>query len=119
MKELAWVGAVHVRIATEPLSFKRLRYAVADPAAGAIVCFEGVTRKAPLLEYEVYAEMASERIARECAARHELCAIEQVGAGLRPLSRTRRGLLAGRPHARASGCTGEECKDRLRGDDGG
>jgi MoaE-MoaD fusion protein len=42
------------------------------------VCFEGVTRDVPTLEYEAYAEMAAERlraIAAEEADRHGLCAV--------------------------------------------
>ena len=59
---------------------------VGDPAAGAIVTFQGVTREVELLEYEAYAEMAEERIAailRDCAERHGLRAVaaeHRVGA---------------------------------------
>jgi molybdenum cofactor biosynthesis protein MoaC/molybdopterin converting factor subunit 1 len=66
---------VHVEIRGEPLSPERLRERVADPRAGAIVVFEGVTRDVAELDYEAYAEMAAERIetiARECALEHRL-----------------------------------------------
>src|SRR6185503_12927802 len=52
--------------------------AVREPRAGAIVCFEGVTREVPRLDYEAYAEMAEPRlraIAAEEAARHGLTAV--------------------------------------------
>jgi MoaE-MoaD fusion protein len=71
-------AAVHVLIGTEPLSRERVRAAVSDDRAGAVVIFEGVTREVERLDYEAYEEMARERlqrIARECAAAHELCAI--------------------------------------------
>jgi molybdopterin synthase catalytic subunit len=70
--------APHVEVAERELSPLRLRTAVADPRAGAIVLFEGVTREIPALDYEAYAEMARERIEailHDCAARHGLCAV--------------------------------------------
>jgi molybdopterin synthase catalytic subunit len=67
-----------VRVGAEPLDLAALSAAVRDPRAGAIVCFEGVTREVPRLEYEAYAEMAEPRlraIAAEEAERHGLCAV--------------------------------------------
>ncbi|HEX4483811.1 MAG TPA: molybdenum cofactor biosynthesis protein MoaE [Solirubrobacteraceae bacterium] len=69
---------VHVAVNKRPLDLTALSATVADPRAGAIVTFQGVTREVSRLDYEAYTEMASERIAliaRECAAAHELCAI--------------------------------------------
>jgi MoaE-MoaD fusion protein len=69
---------LHVGVGGEPLSIERLSRWVADPRAGAIVTFQGVTREVPRLEYEAYAEMAEERIAliaRECARAHDLLAL--------------------------------------------
>jgi MoaE-MoaD fusion protein len=68
----------HVRVTEEPLDVAALSAAVRDPAAGAVVCFEGVTREVSHLDYEAYAEMAEPRlrqIAEEEAARHGLCAV--------------------------------------------
>jgi molybdopterin synthase catalytic subunit len=67
-----------VRVTASPLSLEELSAAVRDPRAGAVVCFEGVTREVPQLEYEAYAEMAEPRlraIAAEEAERHGLCAV--------------------------------------------
>lgn len=67
----------HARVTPEPLSLDAVRARVRDPRAGAVVCFEGVTREVPRLEYEAYAEMAEPRIVRillEAVARHRLCA---------------------------------------------
>jgi molybdopterin synthase catalytic subunit len=67
-----------VRVTAEPLDLAALSAAVRDPRAGAVVCFEGVTRDVPRLEYEAYAEMAEPRlraIAAEEAERHGLCAV--------------------------------------------
>jgi molybdopterin synthase catalytic subunit len=66
---------LHVRVSEDPLSIESLSQAVADPGAGAIVIFQGVTREVTRLEYEAYVEMAQqgiERIMRECIAAHDL-----------------------------------------------
>ena len=76
--EHAASAPIHVAIREDPLSAQALRERVADAAAGAIVVFEGVTREVPALEYEAYAEMASERlaaIARDCRTLHGLLAV--------------------------------------------
>lgn len=80
------MATTHVRISAEPLSVDALRDKVRDSRAGAIVCFEGVTRDVDRLEYEAYAEMAEQRIAAICEqakARFSLCACaceHRVGA---------------------------------------
>jgi MoaE-MoaD fusion protein len=77
---------VHVAISEQPLSADRLRSAVSNPGAGAIVLFEGVTREIALLDYEAYTTMAQERIEqvmRECARAHDLraaAAEHRIGA---------------------------------------
>jgi MoaE-MoaD fusion protein len=79
-----------VRVTDEPLDLAALSAVVRDSRAGAVVCFEGVTRDVPTLEYEAYAEMAAERlraIAEEEAARHGLCAVAvEHRVGTVPLS---------------------------------
>jgi molybdenum cofactor biosynthesis protein MoaC len=68
-------AASHVRVTSEPLSVDELASAVARPGAGALVVFCGTTRDVESLEYEAYAEMASERIAAivdDCIAHHGL-----------------------------------------------
>jgi molybdopterin synthase catalytic subunit len=70
-------GEPLVRVGPERLSAERLQAAVADPRAGAIVTFQGVTREVEQLEYEAYAEMATEQIEailRDCLERHGACA---------------------------------------------
>ena len=66
------------RVTAEPLDLAALAGVVGDPAAGAIVTFQGVTREVDLLTYEAYAEMAEPRIEailRECAEHHGLLAV--------------------------------------------
>ncbi|HEX4753346.1 MAG TPA: molybdenum cofactor biosynthesis protein MoaE [Solirubrobacterales bacterium] len=67
----------HARVTEEGLSAERLSAWVGDPAAGAIVAFQGVTREVASLDYEAYREMAEERIAAildDCMERHGLIA---------------------------------------------
>ena len=94
-------AAIHVAVSAEPLSAERLTALVDDPRAGAIVVFQGVTREIAALDYEAYAEMASEQIEailRESAQRHGLCAAaaeHRVGrVAARRAERDRRRLLA-------------------------
>ena len=74
------------RVTDEPLSLDTLTKRVADPRAGAVVTFQGVTRAVDSLEYEAYVEMAEEKIATIVAAAvetHGLCAAaaeHRVGA---------------------------------------
>jgi molybdopterin synthase catalytic subunit len=66
------------QVTEQPLDVAALSAAVRDPRAGAVVCFEGVTRAVERLEYEAYAEMAEPRLRAICAeeaARHGLCAV--------------------------------------------
>ena len=70
-------AAIHASVVAERISAEPLSALVADPRAGAVVVFQGVTREIPALDYEAYAEMAAEQIEailRECVARHGLCA---------------------------------------------
>jgi len=67
----------HVALSESPLSLDALVQRVRDPRAGAVVSFSGVTREVASLDYEVYAEMALEQMARIVDAateRHGLCA---------------------------------------------
>jgi molybdopterin synthase catalytic subunit len=70
-------AAAHARVTADRPSLEALSARVADPRAGAVVTFQGVTRGVELLHYEAYREMAEERIAAivtEALARHGLCA---------------------------------------------
>src|SRR4029079_10454948 len=59
---------IHARVTGDPLSLDSLAGLVRNPAAGAVVVFEGVTREVEALEYEAYVEMAEEKIATILAA---------------------------------------------------
>ncbi len=79
-----------VEVTGEPLDLAAVAAAVRDTRAGAVVCFEGVTREVEALDYEAYVEMAREKLAaigEEEAARHGLCAVALVHrTGRVPLS---------------------------------
>jgi len=96
-------GAVRLaRVTAEPLDLGASAAAVRDPAAGAVVVFEGVTREVPALDYEAYAEMAEEKlraIGEEVAAAHELCAVAlEHRTGTVPLSEPSVVVAASAPH---------------------
>jgi molybdopterin synthase catalytic subunit len=68
---------VHVAVSERGIGLERLAAQVADPRAGAVVVFQGVTREVSRLEYEAYVEMAREQIAAiltDCMSTHGLCA---------------------------------------------
>jgi molybdopterin synthase catalytic subunit len=79
-----------VDVTDQPLDLAAVAAAVRDPRAGAVVCFEGVTREVEALDYEAYAEMARAKLAAigaEEAERHGLCAVALVHrTGRVPLS---------------------------------
>ena len=79
-----------VEITDQPLDLSTVAAAVRDPRAGAVVCFEGMTRDVEALDYEAYAEMARAKlqaIGEEEAERHGLCAVALVHrTGTVPLS---------------------------------
>src|SRR3954454_8811309 len=79
-----------VEITDQPLDLGAVSAAVRDPRAGAVVCFEGMTRDVEALDYEAYVEMARAKlqaIGEEEAARHGLCAVALVHrTGTVPLS---------------------------------
>jgi molybdopterin synthase catalytic subunit len=67
----------HILITGDPLSLDSVVARVADPRAGAVVTFAGVTREVAWLDYEAYAEMAGpmlRSIVMAAIDRHGLCA---------------------------------------------
>jgi MoaE-MoaD fusion protein len=63
------------RVSAEPIAQADVTRLVSDPAAGAVVTFQGTTRDVERLTYDAYAEMAEPRIAEilsDCVERHDL-----------------------------------------------
>jgi molybdopterin synthase catalytic subunit len=100
----------HVAVGEHPLSL--------DARAGAVVCFQGVTREVATLEYEAYAEMALERIAailREAVERHELCAAAaEHRVGTVPLGEPSVIVAASAPHRGEAFAGAREIIDRIK-----
>ncbi len=77
---------MHAFVSEAPLSLERISRAVVRDGAGAVVSFQGITREVERLEYEAYAEMATERIEAilsDCLREYRLEAIaaeHRVGA---------------------------------------
>jgi molybdopterin synthase catalytic subunit/molybdopterin converting factor small subunit len=107
-----------VRVAGEPLDPGDAAAAVRDPAAGAIVLFEGVTREVPELDYEAYAEMAEPRlreIGEQVAAEHGLCAVAlEHRTGTVPLSEPSVVVAASAPHRDAAFAGARDLIDRVK-----
>ena len=91
-----------VEITDQPLDLAAVAAVVRDPRAGAVVCFEGVTRDVEALDYEAYVEMAHQKlraIGEEEAARHGLCAVALVHrTGRVPLTEPSVIVAAGAAH---------------------
>jgi molybdopterin synthase catalytic subunit/molybdopterin converting factor small subunit len=108
----------HVRVTEDPLSVDALAGVVRDPAAGAIVVFEGITRGVEALEYEAYVEMAEERIAlilADVQARHGLTtAAAEHRVGVVPLSQPSVIVAVSAPHREAAFAGAREAIDRIK-----
>ncbi|MGI8594276.1 MAG: molybdenum cofactor biosynthesis protein [Solirubrobacteraceae bacterium] len=108
----------HVAIVAEPLSLDALVAWVRDRRAGAVVTFPGVTREVDRLEYEAYAEMASERLATivaEAIARHGLCAAAvEHRVGKVALSEPSVAVAASAPHRGEAFAGAREIIDRVK-----
>src|SRR4051795_2566517 len=109
---------VHVRVTVDPLSVDVLAALVFNPAAGAVVVFEGITREVEALEYEAYAEMAEEKIATILASVKEAHGLTAVAAehrvGLVPLSQPSVFVAASAPHRGEAFAGAREAIDRIK-----
>ena len=109
---------VHVRVTEDPLSVEALAGLVRNPAAGAVVVFEGITREVEALEYEAYAEMAEEKIATILAAVKEKHGLTAVAAehrvGTVPLSQPSVVVACSGPHRGETFAGAREAIDRIK-----
>jgi molybdopterin synthase catalytic subunit/molybdopterin converting factor small subunit len=110
--------AVHAAVRAEALSLEGVTARVRDPRAGAVVTFQGVTRDVDRLEYEAYAEMATERmaeIALSALEAHGLCAVAvEHRAGAVPLSEPSVVVAASSPHRGEAFAGAREVIDRVK-----
>ena len=109
---------VWARVTTDALSVEGLIERVRDPAAGAVVTFQGVTRAVERLEYEAYAEMAQPRIEailRAAVERHGLCgAAAEHRIGTVPLSEPSVLVAVSAPHRGEAFAAARELIDRIK-----
>jgi molybdopterin synthase catalytic subunit len=109
---------IHVRVTEDPLSLEAVAGRVRNPAAGAVVVFEGITRAVDALEYEAYVEMAGERITQilaEVKVRHALAAVAaEHRVGLVPLSQPSVVVAVSAPHRDAAFAGAREAIDRIK-----
>jgi molybdopterin synthase catalytic subunit len=106
------------RVTDTPLSIDALAGLVRNPAAGAVVVFEGVTREVDALEYEAYVEMAEQKIAAilaEVKDAHGLAAVAaEHRVGLVPLSQPSVIVAASAPHRGEAFAGAREAIDRIK-----
>lgn len=109
---------VHARVSEDPLSVDALTGLVRNPAAGAVVVFEGITREVEALEYEAYVEMAEEKITailRDVKQRHGLCAVAaEHRVGSVPLSQPSVVVACSGPHREETFAGAREAIDRIK-----
>jgi molybdopterin synthase catalytic subunit/molybdopterin converting factor small subunit len=109
---------VHARVTDAPLSIDALAGLVRNPAAGAVVVFEGVTREVEALEYEAYVEMAEAKIATILAdvkERHGLTAVAaEHRVGLVPLLQPSVIVAASAPHRGEAFAGARDAIDRIK-----
>jgi molybdopterin synthase catalytic subunit len=93
---------VHAAITEGEISADRVTALAADPQAGAIVVFHGVTRDVERLEYEAYSEMAEPLLAEILAAVAEQHGLTAIAAehriGSVPLTEPSVVIAASAPH---------------------
>ena len=110
--------AAHARVTDQPLSLDALVARVRDPRAGAVVTFSGVTRVVAELEYDAYAEMATERIAEivgDAIVGHGLCAAAaEHRFGTVPLSEASVIVAVSAPHRGDAFAGAREIIDRIK-----
>jgi molybdopterin converting factor subunit 1 len=111
-------AAPWARVSASPLSVDALAERVRDARAGAVVTFQGVTRKVDRLDYEAYAPMAEERmstIAAEAVERHGLCAAAvEHRVGVVPLSEPSVIVAVSAPHRGEAFAGAREIIDRVK-----
>ena len=109
---------VHARVTDAPLSIDSLAALVRNPAAGAVVVFEGVTREVDALEYEAYVEMAEQKIATILAEVKEAHGLTAVAAehrvGLVPLLQPSVIVAASAPHRGEAFAGARAAIDRIK-----
>ena len=113
-------GGAQVRatVSDRPLDVAAATAAAGDPAAGAVVVFQGTTREVARLDYEAYGEMAEQRIGEilaECAEAHGLtAAVAEHRTGPVPLGEASVLVAVSAPHRAEAFAGAREAIDRIK-----
>ncbi|MBK5232405.1 MAG: molybdenum cofactor biosynthesis protein MoaE [Thermoleophilia bacterium] len=111
-------SGIRARVTDQPLDLKSIAADAGDPAAGAVVIFQGVTREVPRLEYEAYVEMAEERIVAilvDCSKRFGLTgAIAEHRTGPVALGEPSVIVAVSSPHRGEAFAGAREAIDRIK-----
>jgi len=111
-------GPVRAAVTDQPLDPGALLNEAGDPAAGAVLLFQGTTRDVARLEYEAYAEMAEPRIAKileECLEKHGLSgAVAEHRIGTVALGEASVVVVVSAPHRGEAFAGGREAIDRIK-----
>lgn len=109
---------VRAKVTSEPLDIGALSAESGDPAAGAIVVFQGVTRDVAHLDYEAYGEMAERRIGQilfELVERFGLTgAVAEHRTGTVPLGEPSVIVAVSAPHRPEAFDAAREAIDRIK-----
>ena len=109
---------IRADVTTEPLDIASISKEVGDPAAGAVVIFQGVTSEVDHLEYEAYVEMAEDRmgeILADCADRFGLTgAVAGHRTGDVPLGEPSVIVAVSAPHRSEAFAGAREAIDRIK-----
>jgi molybdopterin synthase catalytic subunit/molybdopterin converting factor small subunit len=107
-----------VRVGPDPISLEEVAARVVDPAAGAVVTFQGFPRDVPQLDYEAYGEMAEDRIAAilaDCIERYDLtAAAAEHRTGRVPAGEASVVVAASAPHRPEAFSGAREAIDRIK-----
>ena len=113
-------GGAQVRAAVtdRPLDVAALVAEAGDPAAGAVVMFQGNTREVARLDYEAYGEMAEQRmteILADCVEAHGLtAAVAEHRTGPVPLGEASILVVVSAPHRPEAFAGAREAIDRIK-----
>jgi molybdopterin synthase catalytic subunit len=111
-------AGAHVRVGPDPISLEAVVRRVVDPAAGAVVTFQGFPRDVPKLDYEAYGDMAEERIGAilaECVESHGLvAAAAEHRTGAVPAEEASVLVAVSAPHREEAFAGGRAAIDRIK-----
>ena len=113
-------GGAQVRatVSDRPLDVAAVVAEAGDPAAGAVVMFQGNTREVARLDYEAYGEMAEQRMAEilaDCVEKHGLtAAVAEHRTGPVPLGEASVLVAVSSPHRPEAFAGAREVIDRIK-----